>query len=220
MKILVVVDFDGRLVVAVRTTRSLRRGCITWKEVAILDEQLRDFRRGCMIPWQVTIIKIWREEMLYYVGKVARLHDKSLWTHFRVIWMIYRFEEIRLKQGTPESAVPLIMFVIILLQCKLFPRHLSFLWKRQRRVPLGLKSAQVENEAKSICLKSECTMEFWALSRYIHFLGSSLHLDSNVYFSVLGIFFIGLFLTSFFVPPMVNRYLKNFLLWHSLSYPF
>ena len=112
------------------------------------------------------------------------------------------------------NAVPLIMLIIILLQCKLFLRHLSFLWKRQRRVPLGLKSAQVENEAKSICLKSYCTTEFGVLSPYIYFLGSPLHLDSKVCFSVLGIFFIGLFLTSFFVPLMVNRYcfvLKNFL---------
>ena len=90
----------------------------------------------------------------------------------------------------------------------MFPRRLSFLCKRQRKVPLGLKSAQVENEVKSICLKSQCTMEFWVLSPdiYVFFLVHPLHSGSKFYFSVLGIFYIGLFLTSFFVPLMVNRY--------------
>ena len=30
--------------------------------------------------------------MLHYVAKVATLHDKSLWTPFLVIWMIYSVE--------------------------------------------------------------------------------------------------------------------------------
>ena len=38
------------------------------------------------------------------------------------------------------------------------------------------------------------------------FLVHPLHSGSKFYFSVLGIFYIGLFLTSFFVPLMVNRY--------------
>ena len=41
---------------------------------------------------------------------------------------------------------------------------------------------------------------------YVFFLVHPLHSGSKFYFSVLGIFYIGLFLTSFFVPLMVNRY--------------
>ena len=93
----------------------------------ILDEQLHDFRsgcvtlwevyvswRGCIIPREVALIKIWRREMLYYVGKVSWLHDKRLWTPF--LKKNERFEWfIQLRQATPEPAVPLLMFILILL---------------------------------------------------------------------------------------------------------